>query len=148
MRQPNLHRISSDTELTPLGCEIVSLVLNFHQTRQEIFSRNHQPWLQEKKHLFVIFWGAQSVDARNTRHHDYILSGEQTGGCRKAQPFDLLVDGGVFFNIGVGSGDVGLRLVVVEITHEVLHRVVRKESFKFTIKLRRQGFVMTHHQSG
>ncbi len=42
----------------------------------------------------------------------------------------LIVDGGVFLDIGIGLGHIGLGLVVVVVAHEVFHRVVRKESLE------------------
>lgn len=65
-----------------------------------------------------------------------------------AQPFDLVVDGGVFFDVGIRVGDVGLRLVVVVIGDEVLHRVVGEELPKLRAELRGQGLVVGQYQRG
>ena len=62
--------------------------------------------------------------------------------------FYLFVNVGVFFDVHVLCGHVGFRLVVVVEADEVLHAVVREELFEFSVKLRRQGFVMRDNQSG
>ena len=54
------------------------------------------------------------------------LRGEQRAGCGVPEPIDLVVDVRLLLDVGVGLGDVGLRLVVVVVRHEILRRVVRK----------------------
>ena len=44
-----------------------------------------------------------------------------------AHLIDLLIDVGVFSNVGVRLWDVGLRLIIVVVTDEVFHGVVGKE---------------------
>ena len=56
-------------------------------------------------------------------------------------PVDLFVDLALFFNEGVGAGDVGLWLVVVVVGHEVFDGVFGEEPFEFAVKLGRQSFV-------
>jgi len=58
-----------------------------------------------------------------------------------AHAVDLFVDLRVFFYVGVGAGDVGLRLVVVVVADEVFHRVVGEEAFHLAIELRRERLV-------
>ena len=41
-----------------------------------------------------------------------------------AQALDVLINGGVFFDIGIGLRDIGFWLVVVVIGDEVFHRVI------------------------
>ena len=63
-----------------------------------------------------------------------------------AQAFDLVVDGGVLFDEGVGMGDIGLGLIIVVIADEILHRVFREEFPEFAAELRRQDLVVRQHQ--
>ena len=65
-----------------------------------------------------------------------------------AQLVDLVVDGGVLFNVGIRLGDVGFRLVVVVVGDEVLHRVVGEELPKLRAQLGGQGLVVGQHQGG
>ena len=63
-------------------------------------------------------------------------------------PVDLFVDGGVFLDVHVGLGDVGLRLVVIVVADEVLHRVVREELLELAVELGRQGLVVGQTRVG
>ena len=97
-------------------------------------------------HALIVFGRSQAVDARHTGHDDHILAGQQRTHRRKSQPLDLIVDGGILLDVGVRARDVGLGLVVVEVAHEVLDRVVREEVLQFRVKLRRQRFVVRENQ--
>ena len=65
-----------------------------------------------------------------------------------AQTVDLLIDGAVLLNIGVSAWYIRLRLVVIVVTDEILHRVVRKKLLELCTKLRSQRFVVRQHQRG
>ncbi len=65
-----------------------------------------------------------------------------------AQLVDFLIDGSVLFNIGVGMGNVGFRLVIIIVTDEIFHRILREEFFEFAAELGRQGLVMGNDQGG
>ena len=59
-----------------------------------------------------------------------------------AQLVDLLVDVGVLFDVGVGAGDVGLRLVVVVVADEVLDGVLGEELLELAVELGGEGLVV------
>jgi hypothetical protein len=61
---------------------------------------------------------------------------------------DLFVDVGVFGDVGVGAGDVRLRLKVVVVGDEVLDGVVREQLLELTPKLGRQRLIVGEHQRG
>ena len=65
-----------------------------------------------------------------------------------AQALDLVVDGAVLFNIGVGVGDIRLRLVIVIIGHEVFHRVFGEKLLELRAQLGSQRLVVGQHQRG
>ena len=75
----------------------------------------------------VLLRRAQAVDARHGGDHHDVAAGQQRVGGRVPQSFDLLVDGGVLLDVGVGLRDVRLGLVVVVVADEVLDRVVGEE---------------------
>ncbi len=52
-----------------------------------------------------------------------------------AQSLHIVVDVGILFDIGVGLGNVGFRLVVIVIGDEVAHRVVGHELAEFGAQL-------------
>jgi hypothetical protein len=66
----------------------------------------------------------------------------------EAETLDLVVDGGILLNVGVGASDVGLRLIVIEVADEVLDRVVREEVFKLRVKLRRERLLCENTSAG
>ncbi len=60
----------------------------------------------------------------------------------------MLIDGRVFFYIGIGRRHVGLGLVVIVVRHEVFHRVIREKLLELAIQLRGQSFIGCHDQGG
>ena len=65
-----------------------------------------------------------------------------------AQALHVVVDGRILLDVGVRLRDVCLRLVVVVVRHEVLHRVVRQQLAQLVCQLRRQRLVRRHDQRG
>ncbi len=64
-----------------------------------------------------------------------------------SQFFYLFINLGILFNIGIGMGNVGLRLVIVIIAYKVFHRIFREKLFKFTAQLSRQSLIVGNNQS-
>ena len=60
----------------------------------------------------------------------------------------FIVDGRVFFNVGIGLGNIRFRLIVIIIGNKIFHRVIREEGFQFAGQLGRQRFVVSQHQRG
>ena len=65
-----------------------------------------------------------------------------------AELLDLLVDGGVLLYVRVRLRDVGLRLVVVVVAHEVHDGVVGEELAHLARNLRRKRLVGLHDERG
>ncbi len=63
-----------------------------------------------------------------------------------AQALDLLVDRGVFLDVGVGRGDVRFGLIVVEVRDEILDRVVGKKVAELGAQLGGERLVVAQHQ--
>ena len=59
-----------------------------------------------------------------------------------AQAVDFFIDGRIFFDISVGMGNIGFRLVVIVVRNEVLHRIVGEKLPEFTAQLGRQRLIM------
>ena len=90
---------------------------------------------------------ARAVEARDARHDDHVAAARQQRGDRaEAHLLDLGVDLEVFLDIGVRRRQVGLRLVVVVIRHEIFHGVLREEVAELPVQLRREGFVVAQDQ--
>src|SRR5215471_655536 len=58
-----------------------------------------------------------------------------------AHLIDVLVDGCIFFNVGIRSWDVGFWLIVIVVADKILHRIMRKELRKFAVELRCQRLI-------
>ena len=65
-----------------------------------------------------------------------------------AQLFYLLIDGAVLFDVGIGGGDIGLRLVVVVVAHKVFHRIFGEEFLEFAAKLGGKSLIVGKYQRG
>src|SRR5215471_214898 len=63
-----------------------------------------------------------------------------------AHLIDVLVDGCIFFNVGIRSWDIGFWLIVIVVADKILHRIVRKELRKFAVELRCQRLVRGEDQ--
>ena len=72
---------------------------------------------------------------------------ERAGGA-EAHLFDLVVDGQIFFDVGVGAGDIGFGLIVVVVGDEIFDGIVGKKAFEFLIELGGQSFIMGDDQGG
>ena len=44
-----------------------------------------------------------------------------------AQTVDFIIDGGILLNIGVGRGDIRLRLIVIVVGYEIFYRILGKK---------------------
>ena len=121
---PDLHRVPPHPEHVALKGDVVALVADGHQLFQHLIPLHLGAHPERNHHLGKILRLAQAVDAGHRRHHNHVPPLQQGGGGGQAQPVDLLVHRRVLFNKSIGVGDIGLRLVIVVVGHEVLHRVV------------------------
>ena len=64
-----------------------------------------------------------------------------------AQLVYLVINGGILFNIGIGSGNVGLRLIIVIIGDKIFHRILGEKFTELTTKLCGKSFVMSENES-
>ena len=60
-------------------------------------------------HVFGVDRVAEAVDARDGRDDDHVPPLRQGARRAVAQALDLVVDGGILFNVGVRLGDIRLR---------------------------------------
>ena len=65
-----------------------------------------------------------------------------------AQFIDLIVDGRIFFDIGIRSRYISFRLVKIVVGNEIFHCIVREEFLEFTAQLGSQRLVMGDDQGG
>lgn len=86
--------------------------------------------------------GADAVDTGDGSDDDGIGAGEEGDGGGVAEAVDFVIDGGIFFDVGVGRGDVGFRLIIVEVGDEIMDFVFWEKFAKFGIELGGEGFIM------
>ena len=106
------------------------------------------PFLRLTHEAVVFLRLAQAVDAGDRGHDEHIAALEEGAGGGVAQLIYLLVDVRVFLDVGVGAGDIGLRLVVVVVADEVLHGVVGEELLELGVELGGQRLVVADDQGG
>ena len=144
----DLQHIALDAEAAAGKVHIVALVLDVHQPGNELIAAQLHSGAHTDHHAFIFAGVAHGINAADAGDDDHILAFAHRGGGAVAQTVDLLVDGSVFFDVGVAGGDIGLRLVIVVVGDEILYRAVRKKSPQFAAKLGSQRLVMGQHQRG
>ena len=128
--------------------DVVAFVLDIDEKPEEMIPVDFVTNVQENRAVQVGLGVAEPVDAGHGAHHHDVPAGEEAGGGAVAEPLHIVVDGGVFFYVGVGLGDVGLRLVVVVVADEVFDRVIGEELAEFVGELGGQGFIGRHDEGG
>ncbi|MNE04660.1 hypothetical protein D3C80_971970 [compost metagenome] len=147
-RREDVNHFTPHAERRALESLIVAAILQLRQTTQDRPLIDDHAFGQMQHHLQVQIRIAQAVNRRYRRHHDHIAAFQQRFRRRKAHLLDVFVHRGIFFDKGVGAGDVGLRLIVVVVRNEILDRILGKELFHLAIQLRRQSFIGRQHHGG
>ena len=140
--------VAADAEAAGCGFVVISFVLDFNQFLKSGIAIDGVADVGEKNHLFVVFGGAEAVDAGDGGDDDDVFAVEQSVGGGEAEALDLGVDGGVFFDEGIGLGDVGFGLVVVVVGDEVFNGIVWEEGFQLGVELGRECFVVAEDECG
>ena len=63
-----------------------------------------------------------------------------------AQTVNFIIDGGILLNIGVGRGDIRLRLVIIVVGYEIFYRILGKKFAQLGAELCGQRFIVREHQ--
>ena len=92
--------------------------------------------------------GAEPEDAGDRGDDDAVSALDQVAGGGQAELIEVIVFGGVFFDVDVAAWDVGLGLVVVVIGNEVVDGVVWEERFELFVELGGEGFVVREDEGG
>ena len=144
--RPDLHRVAAHAEAVALERNVVALILNIYQSADELLAAHLHARSDGNDHALVVDRVAERVDARNRGHDDNIAPFAQRRGRRVAQTVDLIVDGGILLDIGVGRGDIRLRLVVIVVRYEIFYRILRKKFAQLGAELCGQRFIVREHQ--
>ena len=144
----DLQHVAMHTEAAAGKFIVIARILNFHQALDQLVPADLHAGTHADHHALILAGIAHGIDARHAGNDDHIAALTHGSGGRVAQPVDLLVDGGILFDVGIGGGDVGFGLVVIVIADEILHCAVRKKGAQLAAQLGRQRLVMRQDQSG
>ena len=142
------HHIPPHAEGVAGKFDVVAAVLDLGQLFQHIVAAFFHAGAQGQHHVAVVDRVAHAVDAGNRGDDDDIPPFRQRRGGGVAQTVDFVVDGGILFDIGVGGGNVGFRLVVIVVADEEFHRVFGEEFTELVAELRCQHLVVRQHKRG
>ena len=144
----NVNDITAHPKRAAPKVDVIPVVLHIGQAAQNGALIHAIAFLQMQNHLQIGLRVAQAVNRRHRGDDNHILALKQRLGGRKAHLFDMFIHRRVFLDEGVRSGDIGFRLVIIEVRHKILDRVVREKTLHFAVQLRRQRLVMHQHQGG
>ena len=142
----DFHHVAAHAERAALKFDVAAVVLDIDELADQLVARHRHARTQGDHHPLVFGRVAHRIDARHRGDDDHIPPLAQRRRRAVAQALDLLVDGGILFDIGIGGGDVRLRLVIIVVGDEVLDRAVRKELAKLGAELRGQRLVVRDDQ--
>ena len=133
-------------EVAPGQVHLVALVLHVYELAEKVLAVTGLATFYTGDKATVLLGLAESVDAGDRSNYEHVAALEEGAGGGMAELVDFLVNVNVFLDIGIGAGDVGLRLVVVVVADEVLHGVVGEELLEFGGELGGQRLVVTDDQ--
>ncbi len=147
--QRNVHRIALHTHLATAQTDVVAHIKALHQPTQQLVAVQLHTHLQ-MNHILVEGRGiSHTIDAGHTAHHNHVSpAAQQRTGGRQTQFVNLVIDGQVLLDVGVCAGNIGFGLVIVVVTHIVLHSIVREELLHLAVELGGQRLVMAQNQCG
>ena len=144
----DLQGVPPDAEHIAVEGHVVALIAHLHQLGQDLLPVAGLPLPQGEDHALVVLRVAQAVDAADGGHHNHIPPLEEGGSGAVPQALDLVVDARVLLNEGVRGGDIGLRLIIIVVGHEVFHRVIGEKLLELAAQLGSQDLVVGKDQGG
>ena len=127
---------------------VVALVLHRDQGPDEGVPVHGLARPQRHVHAVVGLGLADAVDAGHRGDHHHVAALEERRGRRVPHAVDLVVHQRVLLDVGVRLRDVGFRLIIVVVGHEVLDRARREERLELAVQLGGQRLVGRDHQRG
>ena len=144
----NLQRIAAHAVGVADEVEVVALVADLGQLAHKFIPVVFHAGAKRNNHVFIVDRIAQTVDARHGRDDNHVPALGQRTRRAVAQTLDLVVDGGILFDVGIRLGNICLRLVIVIVGNEVFHGVFRKKLAELRAQLRSQRLVVRQDQRG
>ena len=125
-----------------------ALVLDFDELAQDGFARDLLALFKHQHHPEIRLGRADAINAGDGGDDDHVAALEERAGGAHAELVELVVDRGFFFDEGVARRDVGLRLVIIVVAHEVLDGVLRKERLELVEELRGERLIVGEDDRG
>ena len=144
----HVNHVAAHAEGAPVQVVVVAVVEDVDERVHEVVAVQRRVLAHVGGHARIVLGAADAVDAAHGGHDDHVAAAQQVGRGLVAQLLDVLVDGGVLLDVGVGGGDVGLGLVVVVVAHEVHHGVVGEELAQLACHLGGEGLVGLQDERG
>jgi hypothetical protein len=144
----DLDHVSAHPEAPALEVDVVARVEHVDEPAQQLVPRQGGAGLQVGVQGAVGGGRSQPVDAGDARHHQDVAPRQQGMGGGVAQLVEVVVDRRVLLDVGVGGGEIRLRLVVVVVGDEVLDGVLGEELAELVAELGRQRLVVRDHERG
>ena len=144
----NLQHIPVNPERASVEIDLIAFILDIDQFADHLIPVFLHAGPQRNDHFFIIFRAAQTVNAGNTGYHDHVFPLDQRRRGGKPELIDFFIAGRVFGDICIRRRHIRLRLIVIVIGDEILHRVFREELLKFRVQLGGQRLVMGYDQRG
>ena len=134
--QEHIDSVALDAECAHSQLGVAARIQGVHQTVKQIIAPDLVAYLEFDGIGSNVLGVTHTIQARHARHHHNIATPrQQCRHRRETQALYLVVDGEVFFDILVGRGDIGLRLVVVIVGNEVVDRIFWKKTLELGIDL-------------
>ena len=146
LRREDFQDIAAYAERSPLKLHLRAVILVPDQFMDHLVPVLLHSRPERHHHAFIVNGAAQTVDAGNGGDNDHILSFRKRHSRRQAELIDLVIDVRVFFNIGIRRRNIRLRLIIIVIRDEILHRVLREVFLHLTVQLASQGFIVRNDQ--
>ncbi len=137
----NLKHVPPHAEGAAVKVDVVALVLHVDEAGDDGIHAGALPRLHGDDQPRVVLGRAEAVNARDGGHNDHVAPRQQGVGGRVTELVDVVVDGRVFFDVGIGRGNIGFRLVIVVIADEIFDRVFREQRAELIVELRGQRLV-------
>ena len=141
----DLQHIAANSKSAAAKGDVIARELHIYQPAKNILALIHIANAYIQHRFRVALFRTDAEDAAHAGYHQHIAAFDDGLGGGVAQAVDFVVDRGVFFDVGIGLRDVGLRQIIIVIADEVFDRVVREKFSKFRTELCGKGLVMGEH---
>src|SRR5256885_6536545 len=125
-----------------------ALIEAVDEAAEERFASSLLAFFEHDEHAVVGVGRTDAVNAADGGNDDDVAAFEERACGAHAEFVEFVVDGGFFFDVDVGGGDIGFRLIEIVVADEILDGIFREKVFELVIELRGEGFVVRENERG